>query len=189
MPYRMHSDYLRHLFLDNDLAEGRYRVEGKPVALSDIHAPMFVVGTLHDHVTPWQSTHKIHLLTDTDVAYVLTSGGHNAGIVAAPDEEGHSYQVMTKKVGIPMSDRTVGSSSRRNTKGPGGTSGSDSFRLVLGRPTRRHRKARHRWETRRGPTSCNISKPSRSHCSGDCLRGDPVVLSSIVTDRKRGAPA
>jgi len=99
MPYRMHSDYLRHLFLNNNLAEGRYRVDGKPIALSDIHAPMFVVGTLHDHVAPWPSTHKIHFLTDTDVTYVLTSGGHNAGIVAPPDEDGHSYQVMTKRAG------------------------------------------------------------------------------------------
>ena len=42
MPYRMHSQYLRQLFLNNDLAEGRYHVDGRPVALNDIWVPMFV---------------------------------------------------------------------------------------------------------------------------------------------------
>lgn len=101
MPYQMHSDYLRRLFLNNDLAEGRYQVEGRPVALSDLHMPMFVVGTQRDHVAPWKSTYKIHFLTNADITYVLTSGGHNAGIVAPPAEEGHSYQVLTKKAGDP----------------------------------------------------------------------------------------
>ncbi|MFA7666829.1 MAG: hypothetical protein WCY32_11990, partial [Burkholderiaceae bacterium] len=43
MPYRMHSEYLRRLYLGNDLAEGRYRVGGKPVAIADIEVPMFIV--------------------------------------------------------------------------------------------------------------------------------------------------
>jgi polyhydroxyalkanoate synthase len=101
MPYRMHSDYLRKLFLDNDLAEGRYRVDGKPIALSDLHAPMFVVGTLRDHVAPWRSTHKIHFLADAEITYVLTSGGHNAGIVAPPGEGTHTYQILTKGLDEP----------------------------------------------------------------------------------------
>jgi poly[(R)-3-hydroxyalkanoate] polymerase subunit PhaC len=101
MPYQMHSDYLRHLFLDNDLAEGRYKVAGGAIALSDIRKPMFVVGTLRDHVAPWKSVHKIHFLADADITFVLANGGHNAGIVAAPDEADHSYQVLTKKSGDP----------------------------------------------------------------------------------------
>jgi polyhydroxyalkanoate synthase len=101
MPYQMHSDYLRHLFLDNDLAEGRYKVGGGAIALSDIRKPMFVVGTLRDHVAPWKSVHKIHFLADADITFVLANGGHNAGIVAAPDEADHSYQVLTKKSGDP----------------------------------------------------------------------------------------
>ncbi len=96
LPYRMHSQYLRTLFLDNDLAEGRYLVEGKPISLSDIHTPMFVVGTLRDHVAPWKSVYKIHYQVDADITFLLTSGGHNAGIVAPPNEHGHSYQLMRK---------------------------------------------------------------------------------------------
>ena len=97
MPYRMHSEYLRRLFLNNDLAEGRFAVAGKPIALADIRTPIFMVGTVSDHVAPWRSTYKINLLTDTDVTYLLTSGGHNAGIVSEPGRDGRSFQIMTKK--------------------------------------------------------------------------------------------
>jgi polyhydroxyalkanoate synthase len=97
MPFRMHSEYLRRLFLDNDLAEGRFVVEGRPVALSDIRVPIFAVGTASDHVAPWRSSYKINLQSDTEVTYLLTSGGHNAGIVSEPGHAGRSFQLMTKK--------------------------------------------------------------------------------------------
>jgi polyhydroxyalkanoate synthase subunit PhaC len=96
MPYRMHTDYLEQLFLDNDLAEGRFRVDGRPIAVSDIRVPIFAVGTERDHVAPWRSAFKIHLLADTDVTFLLTTGGHNAGIVADPDRSGGRFQVLTK---------------------------------------------------------------------------------------------
>jgi len=96
LPYSMHSEYLHRLFLDNDLAEGRFIAGAAPVALSDIRVPIFAVATVRDHVAPWRSTYKIHLLTDTEVTYVLTTGGHNAGIVSEVGHKGRSYQVMTK---------------------------------------------------------------------------------------------
>jgi polyhydroxyalkanoate synthase len=99
LPYRMHSEYLRHLFLDNDLAEGRFVAGAAPVALSDMRTPIFAVATVQDHVAPWRSTHKIHLLTDAEMTYVLTTGGHNAGIVSELSHKGRSYQVMTRPGG------------------------------------------------------------------------------------------
>ena len=99
LPYRMHSEYLRRLFLDNDLAEGRYVAGGRSVVLADIRVPVFAVGTIHDHVAPWRSVYKIHNLVDAPVTFVLASGGHNAGIAAEVDRPGPFHQAMTHEAG------------------------------------------------------------------------------------------
>jgi len=96
MPYAMHSQYLRHLFLEDDLAEGRHKVDGRTITLSALRQPMFVVGTERDHVAPWRSVHKIHMLSSAEICFVLTSGGHNAGIVSEPGHRGRSYHILTR---------------------------------------------------------------------------------------------
>jgi len=89
MPYRMHSEYLRRLYLYNDFAQGRFRVHGQPVHPGDIRPPIFAVGTERDHVAPWSSVYKITRLARVPVHFALTSGGHNVGVVNPP---GHSHR-------------------------------------------------------------------------------------------------
>jgi polyhydroxyalkanoate synthase len=101
MPYRMHSEYLNDLFLNNDLADGRYCVDGRPVALSDLEPPMFVVGTERDHVSPWRSVYKLLLYTHNPLTFVLTAGGHNAGIVSEPGHPRRYYRCATRERSAP----------------------------------------------------------------------------------------
>ncbi len=96
MPCRMHSEYLRRLFLQNALAEGHYMVGDRPVALSDIRVPVFLVGTERDHVAPWQSVYKFYLQSDTEVTFLLTNGGHNAGIVSEPGHPRRHFRMATR---------------------------------------------------------------------------------------------
>jgi len=93
MPYRMHSEYLKRLFMHNELAEGRFEVDGETVHLDAIRVPLFVVGTETDHVAPWRSVYKIHRLAKTEVSFLLTSGGHNAGIVSGPSHPRRHYRL------------------------------------------------------------------------------------------------
>lgn len=99
LPARMHGEYLRAMYLRDDLAEGRYEVDGSPVSIADIDVPFFVVGTETDHVAPWHSVYKIHLLNRGDITFVLTSGGHNAGIISEPGHRHRHFRAATRSSG------------------------------------------------------------------------------------------
>ena len=99
MPAKMHSQYLRRLFLNDDLSEGHYPVRGKPVSLGGITLPTFMVGTVTDHVAPWRSVFKLHQMSPAEITFTLTSGGHNAGIVNPPGNPRRHYQLLTRAAG------------------------------------------------------------------------------------------
>jgi polyhydroxyalkanoate synthase len=108
MAWRMHSDYLRQLYLDNDLAEGRYVALGEELDLAAITVPTFVVGTETDHVAPWRSVYKVgRLIRSGDYTFCLTSGGHNAGIVSGPQHPKRRHRVLKTRAGgrLPGADR------------------------------------------------------------------------------------
>ncbi len=105
MPYKMHTEYLFRLYLDNELSSGRFPVRGEPVRLSDLKMPMFVVGTETDHVAPWKSVYKLeNLVRSSDYTFLLTSGGHNAGIISGPVHPKRKHRVRTRT----LEDRHLG---------------------------------------------------------------------------------
>ena len=95
MPCRMHSEYLHGLYLNNALANGEFKVDGKTIDLEKIAVPMFVVGTETDHVAPWRSVYKVGgLVRSSDYTFLLTSGGHNAGIISGPQHAKRRHRTM-----------------------------------------------------------------------------------------------
>lgn len=98
MPARMHSEYLHGLFNENRFANGAWRVDDRVVRPDDISVPVFAVGAETDHVAPWRSVFKIHRLNDSEITFVLTSGGHNGGIVSEP---GHPHRHVRSGVRAP----------------------------------------------------------------------------------------
>lgn len=103
LPYKVHSEYLRQLNLHNNLAEGDYCIDGEPVTIEDIRAPLFTVATEKDHIAPWKSVYKIHLFaTSTDITFVLAKGGHNGGIISEPGHKGRNYRLGKTNADAPF---------------------------------------------------------------------------------------
>ena len=77
-----------------------YEVGGRPVHLSDIRVPLCFVATTTDHVAPWRSVYKIHRLApNAELTFVLTNGGHNAGIACGPEHPRRNHRITTRKPG------------------------------------------------------------------------------------------
>ncbi|KNG91862.1 PHA/PHB synthase family protein [Pseudaestuariivita atlantica] len=99
MPAKMHTTYLRKLFLENALARRTFKADGRRISLTDIRAPIYCLATESDHVSPWRSVFKLLALTDTDVRFVLTKGGHNGGVLSEPGHKGRHFRVFEKVEG------------------------------------------------------------------------------------------
>jgi polyhydroxyalkanoate synthase len=84
MPAAMHSFYLRSLYQKNELATGQLELAGQRLSLGQVKNDSYVVGAVNDHIVPWPSSYQATSLLGGDVRYILSSGGHIAGIVNPP---------------------------------------------------------------------------------------------------------
>ena len=155
MPAAMHSFYLRSLYMRNELARGELELVGQELSLSSVKNDTYVVGAINDHIVPWHGSYKTGGLLGGNVRYVLSSGGHIAGIVNPPGPKAW-YEAAD------VHRRRPGSLAPRQQQAP---------RLVVGgldrlvrRPARARTSSRQTW-------AAGSTRPSRtlqeSTCSAD----------------------
>jgi polyhydroxyalkanoate synthase subunit PhaC len=85
MPARMHSYYLRNMYLKNLMGvPGGLELSGVPIDLSKVKLPSYFISTVEDHIAPWKTTYKGSKYLGGKVRFVLGGSGHIAGIVNPP---------------------------------------------------------------------------------------------------------
>ena len=94
MPATMHSQYLRWMYLHNDLVKpGKIHLNHTPIDVSTIDIPTFFLSTERDHIAPWKTTYLGFKLMNGPKRFVLGGSGHIAGIINAPEAKKYGYKV------------------------------------------------------------------------------------------------
>lgn len=104
MPARMHSEYLRDMYLDNKLVEpGGIVLDGVPIDLRDVSVPVCIISTERDHIAPWRVVYRATQLYSGPTTFILGGSGHIAGVVNPPgrDKYGHRMTGSTDNPADP----------------------------------------------------------------------------------------
>ncbi|QDP71907.1 class I poly(R)-hydroxyalkanoic acid synthase [Legionella israelensis] len=92
MPATMHSQYLRWMYLHNDLVKpGKIKLNNVPLDVTRIDTPSFFVSTIKDHIAPWQSVYAGFKLLKGPKRFILGGSGHIAGIINPPSANKYNY--------------------------------------------------------------------------------------------------
>ncbi|MGE5130299.1 MAG: class I poly(R)-hydroxyalkanoic acid synthase, partial [Sphingomonadaceae bacterium] len=92
MPARMHSFYLRNMYMKNLLGvPGGIELAGVPIDLSKVKLPAYFISTVEDHIAPWKTTYAGAKYLGGPLRFVLGGSGHIAGIVNPPAAKKYHY--------------------------------------------------------------------------------------------------
>lgn len=98
MPARMHSFYLRNMYMKNLLREpNALEIAGKKIDIGKIKVPSYFLSTREDHIAPWRGTYLGARLMKGPVRFVLGGSGHIAGVINPPAAKKYGYWVNTRK--------------------------------------------------------------------------------------------
>ena len=92
LPKKMHSFYLREMYLDNKLVKSdALKMAGVNIDITKISIESCFVSAIEDHIAPWRSTFAGAKLLGGDKTFILTNGGHVAGIVNPPARSRYTH--------------------------------------------------------------------------------------------------
>ena len=102
MPARMHSFYLRNMYIKNLLGKpGGITLAGVPIDLSKVKQPSYFISTVEDHIAPWKTTYLGSQYLGGPVRFVLGGSGHIAGIVNPPAAKKYHYWINHSNPATP----------------------------------------------------------------------------------------
>ncbi len=94
VPGKVHSFLLREFFLENKLKEpGGIQIKGIGIDLGQITTPTYVVTADRDHIVPWRGAFLVRQLQGGPVRFILSGGGHIAGVINPPADKKRGYWI------------------------------------------------------------------------------------------------
>ncbi|MEO5336493.1 MAG: class I poly(R)-hydroxyalkanoic acid synthase [Magnetospirillum sp. WYHS-4] len=109
MPEKMHSFYLRKMYLENKLIEpGGITLDGVDIDLRTVKTPSYFLSTRDDHIAPWKSTYQATQFFKGPMRFVLSASGHIAGVINPPAAGKYCYWTSDKKPGRNADDWFAG---------------------------------------------------------------------------------
>jgi len=113
MPAKMHSQYLRSCYLNNEFSKGELEIEGRRLDPGKVDIDTYVLAAVDDHIVPWVSGYKTTQLFGGNNRFVLSTSGHIAGIVNPPNpkakhwtNDAHPADPQEWKAGAQLQDST-----------------------------------------------------------------------------------
>ncbi|HEX7270555.1 MAG TPA: class I poly(R)-hydroxyalkanoic acid synthase [Casimicrobiaceae bacterium] len=100
MPAKMHSFYLRNMYMKNRLREpGGITLDGVPIDVSKVRVPSYFVSAMEDHIAPWKATYAGAQVLGGQARFVLSGSGHIAGMINPPSANKYGYWTNEKLPG------------------------------------------------------------------------------------------
>ena len=97
MPAKMHSFYLRKMYMENALCTpGAIEIDDTPIDLSKVKTPSYFISTIEDHIAPWKTTYLGAQAVGGPVRFVLGGSGHIAGVVNPPAANKYGFWTADK---------------------------------------------------------------------------------------------